>query len=477
MGLCDRSVGLAAGLAVLLGTQLLMGAAEAAPPNIVLVIVDDLRWDDLGCSGHPFSKTPHIDRLAAEGARFKNAFVTTPLCSPSRASILTGEYAHAHGIVDNTDRSPASHQLKTFPQSLQKAGYETAFFGKWHMGNDNTRRPGFDRWYALQGQGTSFDSVVNDDGAEVETKGYVTDVLNAESVKFLRHKRDRPFLLYLSHKAIHPETAQAADGKLSDPTASNFIPAPRHRDLYAGVTMPRRQNWGVPPIDKPALMQPVSGLPPLGPETGSSDTSILNRLRMLVAVDEGVGQIREALEQSGQLDNTLIAVIGDHGYFYGEHGLSVERRLAYEESIRIPMIVRLPKLIPPGSTPSAMALGLDLAPTFVDLAGGSIPAGSHGRSLVPVLKGQTPADWRTSFVVEYWSDTVFPRMRKTGYRAVRTADWKYIHYTDQKGMDELYDLSSDPYELKNRINDPSVAAKRDRLETELDRILSETGGR
>src|SRR3954471_3824407 len=194
-----------------------LGATAATRPNIIFILVDDLRWDDLGCAGHPFSRTPHIDRLAREGALFRNAFATTPLCSPSRASILTGEYAHTHGIIDNTERSKQSHGLKTFPQELQNAGYETAFFGKWHMGNDDTPRSGFDRWYCLQGQGSSFDPVVNDDGHEVQTHGYCTDLLNEKSLDFIRKPHSRPFFVYLSHKAMHPETKQAADGSLSDP--------------------------------------------------------------------------------------------------------------------------------------------------------------------------------------------------------------------------------------------------------------------
>jgi N-acetylglucosamine-6-sulfatase len=236
------------------------GANSAAQPNIVFVLVDDLRWDDLGCAGHPFAQTPNIDRVAREGARFLNAFATTPLCSPSRASILTGLYANAHGIIDNTERSEQSHRLETFPQDLQKAGYETAFIGKWHMGNDSSPRSGFDRWYCLQGQGASFDPVVNDGGHEVKTSGYVTDLLNGKSVEFIRGKRSRPFLLYLSHKAMHPEVYQGPDGKLSDPTLSNFMPAPRHKSLFEGVEIGRRPNAGVPPRDKPALQQrsPVS---------------------------------------------------------------------------------------------------------------------------------------------------------------------------------------------------------------------------
>ncbi len=453
------------------------GATGSPKPNIIFILVDDLRWDDLGCAGHPFSKTPQIDRIAREGAQFRNAFATTPLCSPSRASILTSEYAHTHGIIDNTERSAQSHRLKTFPQELQKAGYETAFFGKWHMGNDDTPRPGFDRWYCLKGQGSTFDPVVNDNGHDIETHGYVTDILNEKSLEFIRQPHSRPFFVYLSHKAMHPETSQGPDGKLSDPFASNFIPAPRHKNLYEGTKLPRRANWNVPPLDKPALQQQIAGVPPLGPDTGSSDTVILNRLRMLASVDEGLGDILKTLADDGQLDNTLIVVTGDHGYFYGEHCLSVERRLAYEESIRIPIIMRYPALIQAGSTPDALVLTIDFGPTFVELAGGVIPSQYQGRSLLPILKGSVPADWRKSILVEYYSDTVFPRVRKMGYKAVRDNRWKYIHYTDQNGLDELYDLQNDPYELKNMIHERAAAAPLSKMQSELQRLLAQTGGK
>lgn len=452
-----------------------LNAARAEQPNIVFVLIDDLRWDDLGCAGNEFVQTPNIDRVAAEGARFTNAFSATPLCSPSRASILTGQYAHTHGILDNLERSEQSHKLKTFPQELQKLGYETGYIGKWHMGNDNTARPGFDRWYCLKGQGTSFDSEVNDDGRDVQTKGYVTDVLNKEALEFVSKKRDRPFMLYLSHKAIHPETAQAADGKLSDPTASNFIPAPRHAKLYEGVEVPRRPSAEVPPLDKPALQQKLPGLPPLGPDTVNTNESILQRLRMLAAVDEGVGQLLDALAENGELDNTLFIVAGDHGYFYGEHGLSVQRRLAYDEAARIPLLMRYPAKIEAGSTPDEFAQTIDLAPTFVETAGGEIPQRYQGRSLWPLLVGETPDDWRDSLLIEYYSDTVFPHVHKLGYKAVRTEDWKYIHYTDQAGMDELYDLKNDPYEIKNLIDDPASADELAAMKAELKKLLADSG--
>ncbi|BBO32795.1 arylsulfatase [Lacipirellula parvula] len=464
-------------LGATLAFVLLQPTLGFAAPNIVFILVDDLRWDDLGCAGNDFVSTPNIDRIAREGAQFQNAFATTPLCSPSRGSILTGQFARVHGITDNTDRSEQSHRLKTFPQELQHAGYETAYFGKWHMGNDNTQRPGFDRWFCLTGQGTSFDPVVNDDGKEVQRTGYVTDVLNEESVKFLRTKHAKPFMFYLSHKAIHPETYQGPDGKLSDPTLSNFIPAPRHKELYSDAKITRRPSAGVPPTDKPALQQKIDGLPPLGPETGSSDTVILNRLRMLKAVDEGVGEILKALEESGELDNTLIVVAGDHGYFYGEHGLSIERRLAYEESIRIPLIMRYPPLIAAASEPASLVQTIDIAPTFVELGGGEIQPAYQGRSLLPLMKGETPPDWRQAVLVEYFSDTVFPRMKQMGYEAVRGERWKYIHFTDQQGMDELYDLRSDPYELHNLADNPDSAGDLAEMKGELKQLLESTASR
>lgn len=229
--------------------------------------MDDLRWDDIACAGNSFVKTPNIDRIAHEGARFRNAFATTPLCSPSRASFLTGLYTHHHGILDNTNRSEQSHRLKTFPQSLQKSGYRTAFIGKWHMGNDDSPRPGFDHWVCLQGQGTSFDPVLNINGTREKFIGYTTDVLNQNALEFLRQSENRPYCLYIAHKALHPELMQRDDGSISDPDAGRFLPAERHESLYAEEGIPRRLNVSDSLEDKPALFRRIEGLPPLGPKT------------------------------------------------------------------------------------------------------------------------------------------------------------------------------------------------------------------
>ncbi len=444
-----------------------------ARPNIVFILVDDLRWDELGITGHPFIKTPNIDRIAREGAMFRNAFMTTPLCSPSRASFLTGQYAHTHGITDNVDRSAASYQLVTFPLLLHKAGYQTAFIGKWHMGNDDKPRPGFDRWVSFKGQGTYIDPEINEDGKSIKPSGYITDILNGYAVEFIRRRHDQPFLVYLAHKAIHPEARQNDDGSVDLTKSELFIPAKRHEHAFAGKPIRHRPNYGRAPTGKPALLRQIGDLPALGSKTVTPDEAILGRQRSLLAIDEGIGEILKALKETGQLDNTVIVFTSDNGYFYGEHGLSVERRLAYEESIRLPLLVRYPKLIRPGTVRAEFALNIDVAPTLLSVADVSVPSTIQGRSLVPLLKGERPA-WRNSFMVEYYSDKVFPRIVNMGYKAVRNDRWKYIHYLELKGMDELYDLKTDPYEMKNLIDEPGAKKALDEMEQEMQRLLSET---
>ncbi len=454
-------------------SQRTSGQARSPRPNIVFILIDDLRWDELGIVGHPYIKTPNIDRIGKEGALFRNAFMTTPLCSPSRASLLTGQYAHTHGITDNVDRSAASHRLATFPLLLHQSGYETAFIGKWHMGNDDKPRPGFDRWVSFKGQGAYLNPDMNEDGKAVKPAGYVTDILNQYALDFIRRPHDKPFLIYLAHKAIHPEMTQNNDGSVNVADAELFIPAERHRNLYAGNTIPHRPNYKHPPEGKPALQRRIGDLPPLGPETATKDETILGRQRTLMAIEEGVGQMLRVLKENGQLDNTIIIFTSDNGYFYGEHGLSIERRLAYEESIRTPLLVRYPALIRPGTVRDEFALNIDLAPTLMELAGVAVPATMQGRSLAPLLGGKRPA-WRNSFLIEYYSDTVFPRITKMGYKAVRTGRWKYIHYLELEDMDELYDLKTDPYEMTNLIHRPNARKALSEIKKDLERLLKET---
>ena len=447
--------------------------AASRPPNIVFVLVDDQRWDEVRASGHPFAETPHMDRLAREGSRFLNTFATTPLCSPSRASFLTGQYPHTNGIIDNTARP--SHDLATFPRELQRAGYTTGFFGKWHMGNDDSPRPGFTRWMAMPGQGEAVDPHFNIDGTKVQLPGYVTDLLTDHAERFIREHAATPFLVYLAHKAIHPNVIQRDDGSVVTLPGQpgGFVAAERHRGRYVGKAMPRRPNALKAPVGKPALLRQIDNLPPLGKETSTTDEEIRGRLEMLLAVDESLGRLVAALEAIGQLDNTVIVFTSDNGYFYGEHGLSEERRLAYEESIRLPLLVRYPRLARAGTTPSELVQSIDLAPTLLDMAGLKPLPGMQGRSLVPVLAGSA-RDWRSSVLIEYFTDTVFPRVRNMGYVAVRTERHKYIHYRELVGMDELYDLVSDPYEQRNLVGEVSARPVLERMQQELQRQLTET---
>ncbi len=440
-----------------------MPLAAAAPhkPNFVFVLVDDLRWDELGATGHPFAQTPHADRLAREGVNFRNAFANTPLCSPSRGCFLTGQYAHRHGIVDNLARNAASHKLITWPRLLHDAGYETAFLGKWHMGNDDSPRPGFDRWVSFRGQGECIDPPLNIDGVNKPSRGYVTDILTDHAVAFLEKPRQKPFCLYVAHKAIHPNVQQRDDGSVNPQGisgAASFIPAERHRKLYAGQKLPRRPNYAQPPKGKPALDRSIADLPPLGSQTVTDDETILNRMRMMKAVDESLGRILDTLHRARRLDDTVVIFTSDHGYFYGEHGLGAERRLAYEETIRIPLLVRYPGLFNPGAKPEQMVTSVDIAATALELAGVKSSLRLDGQSLL------SPRH-REDILIEYFSDTVFPRIRSMGYKAVRTNRWKYIQYLELKGADELYDLTTDPYERVNRIADEKapIAAMKQRL--------------
>lgn len=290
--------------------------AQKKRPNIVVILVDDMRWDEFGAAGHNYIKTPNIDRIAKEGAYFLNAFATTPLCSPSRACFLTGQYAHSNGITDNTARNEQSHQQNTFPKQLHDNGYATAFIGKWHMGNDDSKRPGFDYWVSMKGQGEAIDPELNINGDQQKTKGYVTDILTDHALQFINQKRDQPFLLYLAHKALHPNLTQRDDGSVVNIGEGDFVAAKRHMGMYENAVFKRRPNYNIPPLDKPALARKINGLPLLSAETSTTEKTIRQRSEMLTGVDESLGAILKTLEDKGELDNTIVVFTSDHGYWY-----------------------------------------------------------------------------------------------------------------------------------------------------------------
>lgn len=427
-------------------------AAPDTRPNTLVILLEDLRWDALGCTGHPFVKTPNIDRIAREGARFDNAFTTTPLGSPARATFLTGQWAHQHEIRNNGENGPTSMRLKSFPLLQQQAGYETAFIGKWHMGSDDAPRPGFDRWVSLKGQGQYVNPVFNLDGRAAPQAGYLTDLLNGQAVEFIRRRRGKPFSLVLSHKA--------AQGP--------FIAPERHRTLFASDPIRHAPSSSDTLEGKPALRRILAGNPlPLRPPT---DEAIRQQLQCLTSVDEGLGRIFATLDEIRQTDNTFIVFASNNGCFWGEHGLS-DKRAAYEESIRIPLLMRYPKLIRPGTRLRNYVLNTDLASTMVEISRSNPVPEIKGRSLVPLLEGRV-REWRRSFLCEYFEEPAFPRI--PSWQAIRTERWKYIRYTNIDGMDEIYDLASDPGEVRNLISDPATQSALDDCREDMGRLWRET---
>ena len=468
--------------------------AAKRKPNFIIVLIDDLRFDELGICGHPFMKTPHIDRIGREGAMFTAAFHPTPLCSPNRASIITGQYASRHGIIDNVARDAHSHRLPNYHVILQRLGYETAHVGKWHMGNSGMPRPGYDRWVSFPGHGSIIDPVLNIDGEESRHEGYITDLLNAHAVEFLRKPRTRPFALFFAHKAVHPDAFQAADGTI-DLSKGGYRPAPRHADLYKGEHFPRRPN-ALPAADvvkdKPAwteahaLRVNEASRKLLDGIQAGSDEEIRLRAAMMASVDEGMGEVFKALEETGQLDDTLILFLGDNGYFFGEHGLGPERRFAYEEGIRSPFLVRYPRWFMPGTVNDELVLALDIAPSVLDLAGAKAVDMKHvqGLSLRPLAKGGRKSGgrskWRASFMCEYFSENAMPWLIGMSYKAIRTRRHKYIHWTqkslDGVACDELYDLKSDPYEMENLVGSRGAGPLIARLRRQLAQLVAQSVG-
>ncbi len=464
----------------MLATPLLPQATQAqTKPNIIFVLVDDLRWDAMGFVGkYPYLQTPNIDKLRNEGVHFANAFCTHSLSAPSRASILTGMYPQSNGVTTNQEGREFNPDVTaSFPKILQDNGYTTAFIGKWHMDNSRSPRVGFNYWCSFSGQGNYNSNILNINGTDVTNTGYITDELNNYAINFINSNASptKPFCLYLSHKAVHEP----------------FTPAVRDQSLYTSDLVSEPAGWKDDLTSKPlwqrlnltssinknrmrdkdiALFTPIAKRT-VG--TWNAANGIGNQKdyhRTLSAVDDGLGAIYDLLKSKGILDNTIIVFAGDNGFFHGEHGLG-DKRIGYNEAMRVPLIMRYPPLIAAGKTINKMALNIDFAPTFLDVAGVNIPSQMQGKSLVPLFNS-IPSDWRTSFMFTYWVDLkpFLPRIT-----AVRTENYVLSRTPDLNDIDELYNEVSDPAELVNLASNPAYAAIKASMIQKLDSFKTATG--
>ncbi len=417
--------------------------AGKKPRNVIFILSDDHRYDFMGFLNKPkFLKTPNMDRMAREGAYIKYATVSTALCSPSRASILTGQFAHRHGVVDNNSRVPAGTRF--FSQDLQKAGWQTAFMGKWHMGHASDEpRPGFHKWVSFKGQGVYFNPTFNIDGKRVKRQGHVSDLLTEYALDWLKNDRDqdKPFLLYLSHKAVH----------------GMFEPAKRHLGKYDDVKLeyPKsmantEENYKGKPSWVKEQRNSWHGVDHMYHGQMDFDTFYRRYCETLLSVDESIGRVIKYLESNNLAEETLVMYMGDNGFVFGEHGL-IDKRHMYEESMRVPFLAWCPGMIKPGSVIEELIQNIDIAPTVMDVAGLNTPERMDGQSFLPILQGKkTP--WRDSAFYEYYWERNFPHTPTT--HGVRTNRYKYIHYHGIWDIDELYDLRNDPEEMNNLIDSP-----------------------
>jgi N-acetylglucosamine-6-sulfatase len=442
-------------------------AQPAKPRNVVFILTDDHRHDALGIMDHPLARTPNMDALANGGAHMRKAFVTTALCSPSRASILTGTYAHTHGVVDNF--TPIPPGLPNIGQLLKQAGYQTALIGKWHIGNENDApQPGFDHWVSFRGQGEYLPrgaaTTLNVDGRRVPQRGYITDELTDYAVDWLSQtSRDRPFFLYLSHKGVH----------------ADFVPPDRHKGTLKDA-----------PVPAPDTMAPSAA------EAGNFPTWVRNQrnswhgvefpyhstldvaeyyrryMETLRAVDDSVGRVVGWLKERNLLESALIIYMGDNGFAFGEHGL-IDKRTAFDWSMRVPMLVYAPGLVAPGQQIDRVVANIDIAPTLLDLAGAARPSHMQGLSMLPLLR-DAKAPWRDSLLYEYYWEWSFPQT-PTQF-ALRGERYKYVFTHGTWDVDMFFDLHADPGESRNLIDEPAHQPAIQAMRTQLFAELEKTGG-
>ena len=442
--------------------------AGVKPRNVVFILSDDHRYDAMSFMGHQFAETPHMDAMAKNGVHLKNAFVTTSLCSPSRASILTGLYTFRHRVIDNNRLVPDGTLF--FPQYLQKAGYATGFIGKWHMGgaHDNPR-PGFDYWVSFRGQGNYLPPgpkyTINVNGERVKQDGYITTLLTRYAVEFLESQKDadKPFFLYLSHKAVH----------------ANFTPEKKYEDRFAKKPFKR-------PKSEVKLTENKRNLPRwLLDQRNSwhgvdfpyhSDLNIEQYYKRyceaLCSVDDSVGDVLAQLKKMGIHNETLVIYMGDNGFMFGEHGL-IDKRVAYETSIRVPMLMQCPDLFKAGTVVDKMVANIDIAPTVFEAMGLEKPAHMDGSSFIQLAQGKD-IPWRDYFLYVYYWEKNFPQSPTVF--SLRGDKYKYTTYYGLWDTDEFFDIGADPMEQKNLIHDPAFQKKSKEMENRLYQMMAELGG-
>lgn len=449
---------LIAHLRLVFSLLLLATGAHAADckPNFIFVIADDHRWDAMGVvqrelgdkARYPWFETPSMDRLAAAGVRFRNAFITHSICSPGRAGFLTGQYTHKNGIMDNNTPFPVNSI--THATLLRDAGYQTAYFGKWHMGRQKGQRPGFQHSASFIDQGIYQDCAFEINGAMTPTAGWVDDVSTDMALHWLKKNGTKPFSIVLGFKSPHNKR-----GGVNLPE--------RLRNLYAGKTTRETPNCDIAAV----YHKPFSEADKQNGRGLANNDVHLDYLRHIKGIDENLGRLLDTLDELKLGDNTVIVYTSDNGYFLGEHGLG-DKRALYEEGIRIPFIARYPRLFPKGKVVDQLVINQDLAPTWLDLAGLPARPQMHGRSFKELALGQTPEDWRTSFLCYYrkeLGDT-------PTCHGIRTANAKLVIYPKHPEWTEVFDLKTDPYELHRLPADGPLAKE---LSAELERRMSAVG--
>lgn len=436
------------------------GVAADARPNFVIIMTDDQRWDAMSCAGNTVLKTPNMDRIAKEGVFFRNAFVTNSLCAPSRACLLTGQYSHSNGVMDNKGRQ-IHKDTPLVSDLLRKAGYEVAFCGKSHIAGALRDRE-WDYYFGFKDQGRYLQPLIAEGvgGKDTVHDGYMDDVVTEHAVKWLKQKREKPFCLFLFFKACH----------------RSWVRAPRHADLFKDAAIPKPALWDDPGKGKPQAFLNADNKIGVFKDAMTLEPMVKDYYATLTAADENVGKVFDALTQLGKLDETAMLFTSDNGFFLGEWQ-RFDKRFMHEVSLRVPMVMRYPKLIKAGAQSDGMVLNVDIAPTMLELAGVEVPKTMHGRSWVPLLKATAnPAakpEWRKDFLYEYFEFPGPHSVKKN--RGVRTERHKLIHYYDPPEEWELYDLERDPQEKENVYGKPEYAEITKQLTARLQELRKETG--